>query len=183
MNICISLHILTACTTECRPSSAFITATIERLYQILSQDKGPTKATFVQSGGLQLVLEMSEDPKSVLHGNASKLAALFPQELVNRYSPAYNRAILEKLASGYDDNAMATSTASEIIDIPCAASQEIQSEEVSTLQGLMNDCTTTLHYEETETDLELFKKENNENSSEPVGVDETIHDLTESNEQ
>jgi hypothetical protein len=155
---------------------------MERLYQILSQDKGPTKATFVQSGGLQLILEMSEDPRSILHGNASKLAAVFPQELVNRYSPAYNRAILEKLASGYDDNAMATSTASET-DITCATSQEIQTEEVSPSQDLTNDCTTTLHYEATETSSEGDKMENNENLSEPIGVDESSHDLTESDEQ
>lgn len=74
-------------------------AVLERLAWLLSDDSGRIKTTFVQSGGLQIVQELGEEPDSPFHDVTMRVVSNFPEELVNRYSPAYNRALLEKLAT------------------------------------------------------------------------------------
>ncbi len=75
-------------------------AALQRLAWLLNDDGGRNKTAFVQSGGLQLVQELGEEPDSPFHAVAMTVVSHFPQELVNRYSPAYNRALLEKLTIG-----------------------------------------------------------------------------------
>jgi len=73
-------------------------AVLERLYKVLSTtESGSIKILFVQNEGLQLVQEIGEEPGSPYQEKVSQIIALFPQELVNRYSPAYNKALLERL--------------------------------------------------------------------------------------
>jgi hypothetical protein len=76
-------------------------AVLDRLSTVLSTpDSGSIKTSFVQNGGLQLVQEIGEEPGSPYQQKVSHITALFPQELVNRYSPAYNKALLERLTLG-----------------------------------------------------------------------------------
>jgi hypothetical protein len=83
-------------------SSSVKLAVLARLFTILFIDSvGSTKTAFVQNGGLQLVQEMAESENgSTYQEKVSQITVLFPIELVNRYSPAYNKALLEKLTLG-----------------------------------------------------------------------------------
>ena len=74
---------------------------LDRLATVLAADSsGNLKTAFVQTGGLQLIQEFGEEPNSPYQSSVSPITNLFPIELVNRYSPAYNRALLDKLAAG-----------------------------------------------------------------------------------
>jgi hypothetical protein len=76
-------------------------AVLDRLSTVLSTpDSVSIKTSFVQNGGLQLVQEIGEEPGSPYHEKVANILALFPLELVNRYSPAYNKALLERLTLG-----------------------------------------------------------------------------------
>lgn len=151
----------------------FITAAMERLYQIFCHDRGPIKANFVELGGLQLVLEMSEDPETLLQDHATKVAALFPQELVNRYSPAYNRAILEKLASGYEDQPTKISSTIEAELSSTPAPQENQAEGGAALDaGFTNNELQIESIENDETKCECQDTSNIEESFEASNGDD-----------
>ena len=82
-------------------SPAVKTAVLDRLSTVLGQDpNGTIKASFVQSNGLELVQQLGEEPCSMYATSVGAITALFPRELVNRYSPAYNRMMLERLVRG-----------------------------------------------------------------------------------
>lgn len=84
----------------CRPISVQVKgAVLERLTHVLATDPTNCKAAFVQTGGLQLVQELAEEPDSPFVAAVGKITALYPQELVNRFSPAYNRALMEQLSA------------------------------------------------------------------------------------
>lgn len=74
-------------------------AVLDQLVVVLGPDTAG-KSAFVQSGGLQAAQELGEAEGSPFAAAAARVTALFPRELANRYSPAYNRALLERLAAG-----------------------------------------------------------------------------------
>ncbi|GAB4823777.1 hypothetical protein N2152v2_010823 [Parachlorella kessleri] len=57
-----------------------------------------TRSDFVQCGGLKFVQELGEAPASPFKEAVGLITAQFPAEIVQFYSPAYNKQLLSKLA-------------------------------------------------------------------------------------
>lgn len=70
---------------------------LDRLASVLTQDPVTHKTAFVQSGALQLVQELSEQIDSPYADFAQKITCQFPREILNRFSPKYNAALLQSL--------------------------------------------------------------------------------------
>ena len=76
-------------------SFAVKSATLNRLSVVLREDNGPLRTSFVQNGGLQLIQDLAEESGNQF--NVAAINAIFPPELVNMYSPSYNRQLLERV--------------------------------------------------------------------------------------
>lgn len=69
---------------------------LRRIAMLLADDPGGRKL-FVQSGSLERIQKIACDPESKLHTHILEINKLFPEDLVNFYSPQYQEALLKRL--------------------------------------------------------------------------------------
>jgi len=83
---------------------SIVTAVVERFAAILNQDTESRRA-FVQSGGIQRLQELKEeaDPAGDLFMHIEDVNSLYPEDLINYYTPKYARDLLMGLnqSAGY----------------------------------------------------------------------------------
>jgi len=69
---------------------------VQQFVKVLQHDNNGKKA-FVQSGGLQKILEVQADVGSKLHDYVQEIGNMYPPEIVQYYSPNYAETLLKKM--------------------------------------------------------------------------------------
>jgi len=69
---------------------------VQQFAKVLPSDNN-AKKNFVQSGGLQKILEVDAEVGSRVHDSIREISNLYPKDIVEYYSPNYADALLKKM--------------------------------------------------------------------------------------